>query len=214
MLNEVVRKRVLFHEAKKQRIDKSDTYKDKIKELRKGLILGLFIDKVVASTIKMNEDELKAFYDENTDSYTSPRMMKIDSVVFNGRKNADDAIATLRSGTEFKWLRANAAGQAGQDAKGLLDFGGSILSVSSLPEDVQKVLSGVNSEDYRLYESADGYFYVLHIQQVFPPTIEPYEKVRQEIVKKIYDDKLTQAVKGWSDKLKAHYPVEIYFTEF
>lgn len=214
MLNEILRQRVLIHEARKQKIDQSETYKDKIKKFENGIISGLFVDKVISSSIKLNEDELKAHYDEHRDSYTTPRMMKIDSLVFNVREHAEDAIATLRTGTEFKWLSANVAGQVRKDTPGLLDFGGNIFSVSSLPEAMQKVLSGVDSEDFRIYESEEGFFYVLNIQKVFPSTPRKYQEVRSDIIKELYNIKMKEAVKHWSAKLKEHYPVEIYLTEF
>ena len=214
MLNEILRKRVLVHEAKKHRIDKSDTYNDKIKQFKKSLVITLFIEKVIATSIKLNEEELKAYYDEHRDSYSTPKMMKIDSLVFTMREKAESAIATLRSGTEFKWLSANATGQVGKDTQGLLNFEGNILSVSSLPEAVQKVLSGIDSEDFRLYESEDGYFYVLYIQKVFPSTLRQYQEVRNTIAKDLYNIKMTEAVNNWSAKLKEHYPVEVYLTEF
>jgi len=214
MLNEMLRKRVLVLEAKKQRIDKSVAYNDKIKTFKKSLIISYFIDKVIAASVKMNEEELKAYYDEHRNSYTTPTMMKIDSIVFDIREKADAAVETLRSGTEFRWLSENADGQVRKDAQGLLNFEGTILSVSSLPDPVQKVLSGVDSEDFRLYESEDGHFYVLYIEKVFPSALREYQEVRNDIAKELYNIKMTEAVKSWSAKLKEHYPVEVYMTEF
>jgi hypothetical protein len=214
MLNEMLRKRVLVLEAKKKRIDKSDAYNNTINQFKKSLIVSYFIDKVIAASVKLNEEELSAYYDDHRESYKTPAMMKIYSIVFDEREKAETALAALRSGTEFKWLSEHADGQVRKDAQGLLNFEGTILSVSALPDGVQKVLSEVDSEDFRLYESGDGYFYVLYIEKVFPSTLQEYQEVRNDIAKELYYIKMTEAVKNWSAKLKEHYPVEVYLTEF
>ncbi len=86
----------------------------------------------------------------------------------------------------------------------------SLITQSSLPEKVQKAVSGANAGDFRLYEGPAGQFYVLYIYQVFPAKLQPFEEVRQEIAKKVFEDKLKKSVEHWADKLREYYPVKIY----
>ena len=82
--------------------------------------------------------------------------------------------------------------------------------MNSLPEKVQKAVSGVKAGDFRLYESPLNFFYVLYIYQVVPAKLQPFEEVRQEIAKEVFKDKLKKSVELWADKLREYYPVEIY----
>lgn len=214
ILTELLQKIVLKKEAMQQGLDKADKYKIKLNKYRDSLVLWAFVQKVVAPDIKLTEDELKVYYDENVDSYTSPEMMRIDDLVFNDRRKAEDALDKLKKGTAIKWLRSNATGQVPPETPGLLRFNGTILNPENLPPKARKTLRGASLGDYRLHESSEGYFYVTYIQDVFPSKSTPYENVKKEIAEKVYNEKLARAVDDWANQLKEYYKVEIYLKDF
>jgi len=210
VLEGVVEKRILLKEAFKQGIDRSDEYKYRVKEYEFSVVFGAFMQKVITPDIKLNLEELKTYYQENSEEYMSPEMMRIKSVVFDKRSNAVSALEKLRKGTDFNWLSSNAEGQVEKETEGLLRFEGKLLVVSSLPEGVQKALSGANPGDFRLYESPEGYFYVLYIYHLLPGSPQPFENVKNKIAKEVFGDKLQKAVEDYAERLKEYYPVKIY----
>jgi len=205
-----VEERILLKEALKQNIDKSDEYKNKIKEYEISVVFGAFINKVIVPDIKIDQKELKTHYQENMEKYTFPEMMRIKELVFESKNDAVSAVEKLRKGTDFNWLSSNAEGQVDKNTGGLLRFKGELLTVSSMPEGVQKSVSGANPGDFRLYESPEGYFYVLYIYHLLPGAPRPFESVRKDIAKEVFRDKVRKAVEDYADKLKEYYPVKIY----
>jgi len=210
VLEDMIENRVLLREASIQRIDQTEAYKDKVKEYENSLIFGAFIQKVVSPEIKLNEKELKAYYEKNIQEYTSPEMMKIKSLVFEKRKNAVEALEKLKKGTDFNWLSANAEGLVNPNTKGLLTFDDRMLILNTMPEDVQKAVSNAKPGDHRLYESPEGHFYVLYIYHVVTPKPQPFDEVKKDIAKNVYNDKIIKSVDDWAEKLKEYYPVKIY----
>jgi hypothetical protein len=85
-----------------------------------------------------------------------------------------------------------------------------LLTVRSLPEDLHQALSEVKPGDFRLYESPEGRYYVLYVYHVVPAELQPFEKVKGEISKALFDDKVKKALEDYAEKLKEYYPVEIY----
>jgi len=210
VLESMIEKRVLLKEAQTQGIDRTQTYETKIKEYKNALVFGAFIQKVVAPEIKLNEKELKAYYEKNRQKYTSPEMMKIKNLVFANKKDADETLDKLTKGTDFAWLNAHAGGQIDNTAKGLLRFEGRMIILNTMPEDVQKALSNAKPGDFRLYESPEGQFYILYVYHVVPPRPQPFESVNKDIAKQVYNDKVYKAVDAWAEKLKEYYPVKIF----
>jgi len=210
VLEGIVEERILLKEALKQNIDKSDEYKNKIKEYEISVVFGAFINKVIVPDIKIDQKELKTHYQENMEKYTFPEMMRIKELVFESKNDAVSAVEKLRKGTDFNWLSSNAEGQVDKNTGGLLRFKGELLTVSSMPEGVQKSVSGANPGDFRLYESPEGYFYVLYIYHLLPGAPRPFESVRKDIAKEVFRDKVRKAVEDYADKLKEYYPVKIY----
>ncbi len=210
VLESIVEKRVLLKEALKKGIDKSDEYKNKIKEYETSVVFGAFINKVIAPYIKLDQKELKTHYQENIEKYTFPEMMRMKELVFERRSDAVSAVEKLRKGTDFDWLSSNAEGQVDKNTGGLLRFKGALLTVSSMPEGVQKTISGANPGDFRLYESPEGYFYVLYIYHLLPGAPRPFESVKNDIAKEVFQDKARKAVEDYADQLREYYPVKIY----
>ena len=210
VLEGVVEKRLLLKEALKKNIDKSDEYKYRVKEYEISVIFGAFIEKVINPDIKLNKKELKNHYQENIEKYTFPEMMRIKELVFERKSDAVSALEKLTKGTDFDWLSSNAEGQVDKKSKGLLRFEGKLLTVGSLSEDLQKTLSGANPGDFRLYESPEGYFYVLYIYHLLPAEPRPFDSVKKEIAKEVFKDKAREAVEAYTDQLREYYPVKIY----
>jgi hypothetical protein len=116
----------------------------------------------------------------------------------------------LREGSDYAWLAANAEGRAPAGTPGLLTFDGQPVTIDSMPEGLQKVLTGAKSGEFRLYESPQGHSYVLAVQQVLASTVRPYDEVREEISKKVYGEKIKKGVEGYAAKLRAQSKVETY----
>jgi hypothetical protein len=212
-LDEMIFKRVFRKEALRLGLDKTEGYRDKVKEYENSVLFGAFVNKVIVPDIKLKEEEIKAYYHKHLKEYTMPEMMKINSLVFAKREDAEAAIERLRKGTEFQWLAANAEGQVDKNRKGLLSFDGRLVTTKDLPEGVQKAIHGARAGDFRLYESPNGPFYVLVIQDVIPSKAQPYEEARGIVSRKVFDEQVKKAVEDYADKLRAVSDVKIYLKD-
>ena len=213
-LEEMLQKRVFRMEGLRLGIDKTDVYKKRVKEYENSVIFGAFIQKAVVPDIKLKEEDLKSYYNDHIKDYTFPEMMKINSLVFAKRESAEKALENLRKGTDFQWLMENAEGQIDKSkSKDVLSFGGKFLTTKDLPGGVRNSVSGTRPGDFRLYESPEGYFYALAIQDVIPAKPQPFEEAKNKIAKIVFDDKLKKAVEEWAEKLRAVSDVKVYLQD-
>ena len=213
VLDEMIHKRAFMKEALRLGIDKTGSYKAKVREHEDSLVFGAYVQKAVVPEVKLQEKELESYYNEHINDFTYPEMMKIESLAFKQRKNAEEAIENLRKGAELRWVKDHAEGQMDKNAEGVMNFEGKLLTVKDFSEDLQKAVSGARSGDYKLYGSSTGHFYVLAIQEVVPSKPQPYTEVRGEVAKKVYNEKLKKAIEDLADKLRALSDVKIYLKE-
>ena len=213
VLDQILDKRIVGQEALRRGIDKTERYKNMVRGYEDSLLFGLFVQKVLIPDIKVSEEEMKTYYTDHKQEYTYPEMIKMNSLIFSKLNDAESALNKLKQGADLKWMKENAEGQIPKDTKGILPFDSGVLIVSTLPEDVQKSLSGVRSGDFRLYESPEGHFYVFSIQDVIPSRIESLEEVKSTIFKNVFSKKLNQSVKEWSDKLRELADIKIYLAD-
>ena len=214
VLDEMLYKRVFRKEALRLGIDKTEVYKNRVKEYENSVIFGAFIQKAVVPDIKLKEEDLRAYYEDHIKEYTFPEMIKINSLAFEKREFAEKALEKLRKGTDFQWLAENAEGQIDKSkSKDVLSFEGKFLTTKDLPEGVRKSVSGAKTGDFRLYESPEGYFYVLAIKDAIPAKPEPFEEAKKKIAKVVFDDQLKKAVEEWAGKLRAVSDVKVYLKD-
>jgi parvulin-like peptidyl-prolyl isomerase len=210
VLDEMIQKRTLTKEALLLGLDKKEEYKNQVKEYENSIIFDAFIQKAVIPDIKLKEEEIRAYYDQHINDYTHPEMMKMSSLVFANRGDAEKAIVSLRGGADFQWVKENEKNQVSRNTVGILNFDGRLLTTKDLPEEARKAVSGGKEGDFKLYESPDHYFYVLYIQEVVPSRPQPYDETKGDIARKMYNEKLIKAVEEYADKLRAVSNVKIY----
>jgi hypothetical protein len=210
VLEDIVQKRLYILEAGKRGLDKTAAYKNMVGEYERNTLFGAFIQKVVARDVKLQEEDLRAYYHDHAGDYLSSKMVKIRSLAFGKQADAVAALEKLRKGADFNWMKVNAEGQLDNSTKDLMTFEERLVPIDAADPDVQKALSGVHAEDFRLYESPRGHFHVLYITEVVPPQPQPFEQVRQEIRSKLFYVKLNEAAKEWVRKLKESADIKVY----
>jgi parvulin-like peptidyl-prolyl isomerase len=212
-LEDILYKRLFQKEALRLGMDKTESYKSKVKEHEDSYVFGAYVQKAVVPEIKLKEEEIKSYYDRHIKEFTYPAMMKIVGLVFAKREGAEKAIINLRKGTDFQWVKANAEGQLDINTEGVINFEGRHLMVKELSDDIQKAVSGSRSGDFRLYESPKGHSYVLLIEDVVPSKPKPYTEAKEEISKRVFNEKLLKALENLADKLRALSDVKIYLKD-
>jgi parvulin-like peptidyl-prolyl isomerase len=211
--DDILYKRVFRREALRLGLDKTESYTYKVKEYEDSVIFGAFVQKAVVPDVKLNDTELRTYYEEHIAEYTLPEMMRIEGLAFGKRADAEGAIEKLRKGTDFQWLSANAEGQADKNNKEILRFEGKLLTTKDLPEGVQKTVSGARSGDLRLYAGQEGYFYVLSMREVISSKPKPFEEARPDVAQKVFNEKLRKAMDEWTGKLRAASDIKIYLKQ-
>jgi hypothetical protein len=177
-------------------------------------MFGTFVEKVIAPDIKISMEELKKYYDDHLGEYTVRERIALGSLVFDKREDAERAIDTLRKGADFRWVQSNADGQVDTNTLERLPHLHGILEISErLDARLRKALYGAVPGDLRLYESPEGKYYALLIQEVAPSQVESFDAVRENILEKVIVQKQNQAVTDWAQKLREVSEVKIYATE-
>ncbi|RPI37404.1 MAG: peptidyl-prolyl cis-trans isomerase [Nitrospiraceae bacterium] len=210
VLDELLEKRLFDKEIAKRGIEKTESFRKKMKAYEDSVLFGMFVRKVLLPDVKATEEELKAYYDEHKGDYTNPEMMRISALIFGTQEQAESAIERLKKGADFNWMKSNAEGQVDSSTEGLLSFKGGLLITKTLDQELQNSLRGAKPEEYRLFKSKEGHFYVLYIQGVAPSSLQPYEEAREDIGKKVFDMKVKALVDDWVGKLRETADVKVY----
>jgi hypothetical protein len=210
--DDMLEKRLFMKEARAQKLEQREDVKRMMREYGDQLALSAAIERAVVPEVKVADDDVRKYYEAHKKELATPAMVKLEGLAFAKPAAAQDAFKKLRAGTDFKWLAANAEGQLGP-AMSVLRLEGNTFTWSDLPEGLSGALAGAQTGDYRLYGDGNAQ-YVIHVIELFPSEVQPFESVKEALSKKVYGEKLNQAFKAWTTTLRQHYPVEILIARF
>jgi parvulin-like peptidyl-prolyl isomerase len=209
-LDAMLSRRLLEREAKNLGIEKTPEYQKAVRENEASTLFGVYLQKVILPEVKLKDADLQAYYEAHRTELTYPAFYKLQSVTFTTSKEAQAAVAKLKAGTDFGWLRANAEGLVKEDDR-KVQLDGATLAASALPADLASALAGASRGDVRTW-SAEGQYYVVQVAEVTPPAVRPFDDARPEIAKKVFGEKLQAAIADIGAKLRATREVKVYIT--
>lgn len=215
VLNEELFKRVWMLEAKERGIDQSEEFKGLVEEYEDTILFGAFVQKAVVPTVQLTMDDLRNYYAKNIKEYATPEMVGLRGMAFRDQAKAEEALASLKRGTEFQWLQSTIEGLVPKDTPNLIEFEGKLFTTSSLAADMAAALAGAKLGESRFYADAGKeFFYVVLVEKVFPTSAQPFEKVQSTILRTVFNQKLEKAMLDWGKKLRKAYKVEVYAKKF
>jgi hypothetical protein len=212
LLKNILLEKTARLEAVDQGIDQTEEYLDAVEEYTNSLIFDAFVKRVIAPDIEISEGEVRQYYEEHPTELSSPKMLRLDSLIFSTLPDAEGALRKLRSGADFKWVSANSPGQVDRDAEGISAFDNQLLSLTGLPEDLRKAAEGAERGDFLLYSDPESYHHVIVVEKVFPATRQDYVATRGKIAQAIFEEKAKALIDDWSEKLKEAYETRIFVT--
>lgn len=213
-LRNILFKRTAQLEAIEIGLDQSEEYLAAVDENTTALLFLTFLNKLVAPDIKITEGEAKEYYKEHLQDFSTPKMLRLNSLAFYEKADSKKAAARLKKSADFKWVSSNSPRQVDKDEENLMKLEKQLLSLTALPESLHIAVEDARQGDAVLYTGDSGFYYVVVVEQVYPSRPDTYEKVRQSIARIIYDGKVQETVSDWAMKLREGYDLRIFVQDF
>lgn len=162
--------------------------------MRKEIRSRLILEKVLAKDIVIEDEAIKAFYDNNKNLYNTATSYRTSVIFVNTEAEANEVVKELENGSSFEGLARERSADASSAS-----LGGDIGYVSEGSESVDKALvSAVQSTDQGKWSKpialADGRFAVSLVKSVFEGQSFSYADVKGHIRREIALDQLPQSV--------------------
>ena len=151
---------------------------------REGLRQEKYLDGVTGE-VEVTDDEVRAFYDANSDAYTTEARIVARDIVLPSQAQADDVYARLLAGEDFTTLaqafsteRADQAGALGA-AAGSSDP--APVGRAALPTAVADAAFGLGGAGLTGPISAGERFYIVQVENFIPAQPQPFDEVQDQV---------------------------------
>jgi len=186
------------------------------RDLRDHLMKTKLVRREIRSKIMISDDEIGAYYQKHRDDYEGKETVRIQQILLPVPKNADEGqIRTIRQEAEAicQRLREGEAFEllAGRYSKGPAAAGGDIGFVEKgvmLPE-VEAVAFNLKIGEISDVISSPVGFHIIRVSDKRGAGLKPIEAVREEILRKIEDEKADKRYESWIEDLRKKSHIEI-----
>lgn len=190
-----------------------DQYKS---DLREQLMILKLANREVQSGILLNEEALLEYYQNHLDHYSLPDEIHLRQILLRIPqselkevvwKKAQEMVAQLRAGTDFKSL----AGQesSGSEAKDGGDLGfvkkGQVLPL------VEQAISGLAPFEVSDPVVTSAGIHIFFVEEIKTGQVRPFEEVKQQIRESLFQERSAKSYGEWLQNLRDSAQVEIKF---
>lgn len=229
-VDQIISDKIIAAEAKKQKLTVSDSLMNeeinKLKEqyggedafnqalasnnttltaVKKDLKNYLILKKLLEPDIKITDEEMKTYFDQNKDSFVTAEQVKASHILVADEKTAKEVKQKLDNGEDFATLAKKYSTDEGtKDNGGELGYFSKGTMVTefedaafSLP--VNKISDPVKT-DY-------GY-HIIKVEAKKPAKEANYEESKAQIKETLFDQKVDSEYETWLAKKKKSYDIE------
>ncbi len=199
-LDRMVVQRLLLKEAKKEDIQKSKDFQDKLSEFKDQLTIQSLLAKKIMTDSKFSDEELQKFYDAHKEEFKKEREIQTRQIVVKTEQEARELQARVAKGEDFAELakkysldpsaKAN-GGDIGFHPKGTL-----------IPEYEQTAFKLTKVGQVSDPVKTQLGYHIIKLEGVKAPTYVPFAEVKDFIKQKILQEKQTEMVQKYIEDLK------------
>jgi peptidyl-prolyl cis-trans isomerase C len=204
-VDELVKKEMLYLEAKKMGLDKSKEFESKVEEYKKITLINELLQKEIESKTKVSEKDAEDYYNSHKDDFMMHSQIMLSQIVVQNEDDAKKAFQRLKNGEDFAKVAAGVStdkktaksgGNMGWVKKGEL--------APEIDEAVFKLRKGELGTPVKL---KDG----IHIFKVtdVKGTVVDFDKVKGMIMQRLTAEKEKGSFDQYLDSLKKNYKIEI-----
>jgi peptidyl-prolyl cis-trans isomerase C len=103
-LDELIKKELLYEQAKKMRLQNDKEYIDKVNDFKKMTLVTMILKKEVEDKVSMDDSQVKDFYDKNADKFRIGTQIKASHILVKTEDEAKDIESKLKQGANFSEL--------------------------------------------------------------------------------------------------------------
>jgi peptidyl-prolyl cis-trans isomerase C len=205
MLDTMVIRELILQQSAKDGLDKSPEIEEKLRDLKKRLIVESFLKKKVEVESKVSDEDMKKFYDQNKDKFKTGEQIRASHILVKTDKEAKDVLAQLKSGVQFEELAKKSSVDSSAAKGGDLGWFGKGNMVPAFEKAALALKEGQISEIVK----SDFGFHVIKLTGKRPAGIRPFEEVKEQIKSAILPSKQQEVFQKIKDELKKSAKIAI-----
>ncbi|UCH82045.1 MAG: peptidyl-prolyl cis-trans isomerase [Nitrospiraceae bacterium] len=193
------------YEALDRRYDMNSDLKDMVLRYKNKMLMNLFIKKELTSGVRISDQEMLDYYNDNRDEYHTPVRYKLQQITTNTMTEAEDIKRELENNADFTWLARNRSVDNYSFSGGTVGW----LVKSNMPSDLKSIIEDLQPGHISDIMKSGDFYRIYRVQDKTESKVEDYDRVRPDVHRKVFAIKYGELHKTYVDKLRSEADIVI-----
>lgn len=206
-LDRLVVKKLLLREAKKENIEKSKEFQDRLSDIKDQLVIESLLKKKVQLNLNLTDADLKKYYETNREQFKRDKEIETSQIVLKTEQEAKEVQGKLLKGESFEDLARTfsidpsakaTGGKIGYHPKGTL-----------IPEYEQAAFKLTKIGQLSPIVKTQLGYHIIRLEGTKPPSYVPFEEVKEFIKQKMGQEKQAEVLEKYIGELKKNAKITV-----
>ncbi|MFC2091988.1 peptidylprolyl isomerase [Elusimicrobiota bacterium] len=101
-LSGIIKEEVLLRKGNELNIDKDPQVVQRLKDVKREMLLASVIDRLQTESVKVSDQDVKDYYDDNAAEYSNPEQIKISHILLPDEATAKEVLEKLKGKYSFE----------------------------------------------------------------------------------------------------------------
>jgi len=213
--------RLILMIAQDNDLQDNEEIQEKIQDYLHELLLEKITDLEVEQKIKLTEDNLRLYYEENKEEYIEPEQVRLTCITVKNEERATETFQQIEDGADIKELAQTLSDRGELDGPGAdpEDPGNTgFISYNSFSDIVKPFVDAAfaleigktHNEIIRAEVQGEPYFMIFRKEEEKAERQQPFEEVRDSVESSAEQDKRDKLLEDWLSKLREKAKVKVY----
>lgn len=176
-----------------------------IDRIREDIQTYLLAEKMIKPSIKVTEEEMKTYFEENKESFDQKEQVKASHILVEDEATAKKVKKELESGKDFAELAKEYSTDASNAAKGG-DLG--YFGKGEMAKEFEEAAFGMNVGEVSAPVKIDFGYHIIKVADKKAAKTAVFEEHKEEIKESLFDQKIQTEYPNWLEKKKADYKIK------
>lgn len=204
LLEEMIAGELFYLDAVESGLDKEEDFKKIIEEAAHNLLQRYAVQKAIEN-IQVNDDDVKAYYEGNKNRFVSEEEVKARHILVNEEDEVNKIKAEIDSGLDFSEAAKTYSTCPSKSSGGDLGY----FSKGKMVQEFQDAAFTLNIGEVSQPVQTQFGYHLIVVDDKKEASEQSYEKVKDQILKTLTQQKQQSVYLKKVDALKEKHPVQV-----
>lgn len=203
--DELIKREVLYEEARKKGIEKSEDFKKRMDEFKKITLINMLLEQEIKNMQQVTENEAKEYYEKHKDEFIKPTEVRLSQIVVKNEDDAKKVYERINKGEDFgKIAKEVSIDEKTKASEGDMGF----FKKGQLNQQIENVVFNLRKGQVSMPLTNQKGISIFKVTEVKGTPID-FESVKSQLIEQLKVKKQQDWFNSYIEDLKKKHKVEV-----